>query len=260
MRIKELDGLRGLAVLAVIDCHYLAWLPSAGSAYGWLGVDLFFVLSGFLITSILLELRSQQQYFTTFYARRALRILPPYLLGLLVYIVVSIALREPGSLKLWSSYIFYYVSFFRFRPQLLSNSDRVPVIVATGLSVLWSLSVEEIYYTLWAPVIRYTREKGLIAIVVAMVLIAPLLRWHLHTLPALNSIRSTAVWTGWLTDRRWPSSFAIGRGGQMHGSLWTASLMGWLLPSRLPPSVSGCSLGKTQKARGYPAPGSAWRT
>lgn len=180
-RLKELDGLRGIAVLAVIDCHYLAWLRWTGSAYGWLGVDLFFVLSGFLITSILLQLRNQQRYFGTFYARRALRILPPYFLGLFLYIAVSVAVREPGSVKLWLSYIFYYVSLFRFRPQLLPRHDQVPVIVAAGLSVLWSLSVEEIYYTVWAPVIRVVKEKGLMVLLGAMILAAPLLRWILHS-------------------------------------------------------------------------------
>lgn len=181
MRIQELDGLRGIAVLAVIDCHYLAWLPASGSGYGWLGVDLFFVLSGFLITSILLQLRTQERYFRTFYARRALRILPPYLLGIIVYILISTALREPGSLKMWLSYIFYYVSFFRFQPAMLRGAERVPDTVCIGLAVLWSLSVEEVYYTIWAPVIRFTKEKGLICILVAMIVIAPALRWRLHS-------------------------------------------------------------------------------
>jgi peptidoglycan/LPS O-acetylase OafA/YrhL len=181
MRIKELDGLRGIAVLAVIDCHYLAWLPAAGSQYGWLGVDLFFVLSGFLITSILLQLRNKERYFKTFYARRALRILPPYLLGLFVYIAASFALHEPGPLKMWLSYIFYYVSFFRFQPAMLQGSQKLPVIVCFGLAVLWSLSVEEVYYTIWAPVVRFTRDKGLVGILAAMVIIAPVLRWILHS-------------------------------------------------------------------------------
>lgn len=182
MRIKELDGLRGVAVLAVIDCHYLAWFPASGSRYGWLGVDLFFVLSGFLITSILLQLRSKEHYFKTFYARRALRILPPYLLGLLVYFVISVSLHEPGSLRVWLSYIFYYVSLFQFGATMLHGSERLPDIVCFGLGVLWSLSVEEIYYTIWAPVIRYTKDRGLLSILGAMILIAPVLRWKLHSM------------------------------------------------------------------------------
>ena len=86
MRIRELDGLRGIAVLAVIPQHYFTWIPISFFRYGWLGVDLFFILSGFLISSILLELRTSEHYFSVFYARRALRIFPPYYLALAIYL------------------------------------------------------------------------------------------------------------------------------------------------------------------------------
>ena len=86
--IPELQGLRGLAVLAVLiyHCHPRlqgTWLYD-GSLWGWAGVNLFFVLSGFLITSILLEARDKPYYFRNFYARRALRIWPAYLLVLAI--------------------------------------------------------------------------------------------------------------------------------------------------------------------------------
>ncbi len=179
MRIRELDGLRGLAVLAVIDCHYLSWFPALGSAYGWLGVDLFFVLSGFLISSILLELREKEHYFKIFYARRALRIFPPYYLGIVVYLSISIALGMPGTLRIWTQYIFYYVSLLTHPIPLVGTRRGVPLAVSLGLIVLWSLSVEEIYYTIWAPVVRFTKEKQLAAILIAMMVVAPLLRWRL---------------------------------------------------------------------------------
>jgi len=182
MRIKELDGLRGIAVLAVISEHYLSWLPAIGSRYGWLGVDLFFILSGFLITSILLELRDKENYFKVFYARRALRIFPPYYLGILVYFCVSFAYGLPGTWRLWLQYIFYYTSLFVGQPpELHSIPPMLPSVVSLGLAVLWSLSVEEIYYTIWAPVVRYTTQKGFASILVGMILVAPLLRWWLHT-------------------------------------------------------------------------------
>src|ERR1700722_2079449 len=105
MRIKELDGLRGIAVLAVVSEHYVGGLPWAGARNGWLGVDLFFVLSGYLITSILIDLREKERYFSVFYARRALRIFPPYFLGLAVYLVYALAQHEAATPGLWLRYL-----------------------------------------------------------------------------------------------------------------------------------------------------------
>jgi peptidoglycan/LPS O-acetylase OafA/YrhL len=182
MRIKELDGLRGIAVLAVISQHYMSWLPAIRSDYGWLGVDLFFILSGFLITSILVELRDKEHYFKIFYARRAFRIFPPYFLGLIVYVTYSFAVGLPGVWALWMQYLFYYTSLFvGLPPQLTAVPPIVPQLVVVGLTVMWSLSVEEIYYTIWAPLVRYTSQKGFTAILVGMVVAAPILRWWLHT-------------------------------------------------------------------------------
>src|ERR1035441_7927813 len=84
-KLVSLDGVRGLAILAVM-LHHSSWRLSASTApgrlfawllyQGWAGVDLFFVLSGFLITGILLDTRPAENYFSSFYARRALRIFP----------------------------------------------------------------------------------------------------------------------------------------------------------------------------------------
>ena len=86
--IPELQGLRGLAVLGVVIYHCHPRLEGTpfyhASLWGWAGVNLFFVLSGFLITSILLEARGKPHYFRNFYARRALRIWPVYVLVLAV--------------------------------------------------------------------------------------------------------------------------------------------------------------------------------
>src|SRR6266699_6707825 len=86
--ILALDGLRGIAILLVVASHFVsnlhlsaegpAWILVALAHAGWAGVDLFFVLSGFLITGILVDARGSPYYFKAFYARRALRILPLY--------------------------------------------------------------------------------------------------------------------------------------------------------------------------------------
>ncbi|MFC5864961.1 acyltransferase family protein [Acidicapsa dinghuensis] len=182
MRIRELDGLRGIAVLAVLLNHYLPWAPITGSNYGWLGVDLFFILSGFLITSILLDLRSKPHYFRVFYSRRALRIFPPYLIGLAIYITYSMISGLHGTWDLWLQYVFYYTSLFLGQPKaLMAVPPVIPRAVGAGLAVLWTLSVEEIFYTIWAPIVRYLRKPGLMLTIALMILLPPFLRWHFHT-------------------------------------------------------------------------------
>ena len=102
-RIRQLDGLRGLAVSMIVVQHYVAQTspPPLSVALGRLqlfsGVDLFFVLSGFLIGGILLESKDRANYFTTFYARRVARIMPPYLLLLSVYVLGQILLVTRSS-------------------------------------------------------------------------------------------------------------------------------------------------------------------
>ncbi|MGJ7543709.1 acyltransferase family protein [Variovorax sp. LT1R16] len=179
MRFKELDGLRGIAVLAVMAQHYLSWLPATGARHGWLGVDLFFVLSGFLITSILIRMRGQDNYFLVFYGRRALRIFPVYFLMLAIYLAVSILSGKPGTLALWGQYAFFYTSLFVGQPPELKFAVIAPVHL--GLAVLWSLSVEELYYSFWAPIVRYATPRVFALILLAMIVAAPLFRFWLHT-------------------------------------------------------------------------------
>jgi peptidoglycan/LPS O-acetylase OafA/YrhL len=78
-RIPELDGIRGIAIILVIGCHYGVFARQIWGLpkFGWVGVDIFFVLSGFLITSVLLNLRCRDDSFRFFYDRRLRRILPP---------------------------------------------------------------------------------------------------------------------------------------------------------------------------------------
>ena len=99
-RIPELDGLRGVAIILVLSFHYINnqlvnSVSSLGSffckltSFGWAGVDLFFVLSGFLIGSVLLKTKASNNFFKTFYIRRLFRIVPTYYLLLLIYIIIQ---------------------------------------------------------------------------------------------------------------------------------------------------------------------------
>ena len=113
-RVKELDGLRALAILLVVAWHYLGAgdgptsIPWRIFIVGRTGVDLFFVLSGYLITSILLANTKSPSYFSTFYRRRSFRILPIYYVMLVIYLIgrqlggSAPATLFGGSLPWWS--------------------------------------------------------------------------------------------------------------------------------------------------------------
>src|SRR5262249_57821933 len=97
----ELDGVRGIAILLVMLFHFQGtrphWIPKVLTypmILGWSGVDLFFVLSGFLITGILVETRGAENYFSSFYARRVLRILPLYLVAVFLCFRVALPLAR----------------------------------------------------------------------------------------------------------------------------------------------------------------------
>ena len=108
-RIKELDGLRGVAILLVVSFHYInnQLINTPGivakslftlTSFGWVGVDLFFILSGFLIGSILIKEKGKPNYFSTFYIRRIVRIIPNYYLLLGVFaILLSVPAPAPKN-------------------------------------------------------------------------------------------------------------------------------------------------------------------
>ncbi|HKN20995.1 MAG TPA: acyltransferase, partial [Terracidiphilus sp.] len=151
--MPELDGLRGLAILAVVLYHCNprlqgTWIYGA-SLWGWAGVILFFTLSGFLITSILLTTRDQPRYFHNFHARRALRIWPVYLLLLVVVYLnapwfIGPSVWEAIKTAPWLAYIFCVQNLFHL--------TLPPAIQPT-----WALAIEEQYYFVWAPLVRVLR-------------------------------------------------------------------------------------------------------
>ena len=152
-RVPELDGVRGLAIVAVVAMHATLYAkvdprvaaePLARALLlGWSGVDLFFVLSGFLITGILVRARQGPHYFRNFYARRALRIFPLYYLvvGLLLFVLD----RPPASAAESAAYLLYYQNW-----AWLFGPDAHPDLART---VTWSLAVEEQFYLVWPAVV-----------------------------------------------------------------------------------------------------------
>jgi peptidoglycan/LPS O-acetylase OafA/YrhL len=153
--IPALDGLRGVAVLLVMMQHAaMLTRPASGpegifrlGSYGWIGVDVFFVLSGFLITRILLAAREGRGYFSRFYARRALRIFPLYYATLLFLLILGSAAgilsrAEESSLHAEQAWYWGYLVNF-----LLALHPGLSIDRATGH--LWSLAVEEQFYLVW---------------------------------------------------------------------------------------------------------------
>ena len=180
-RMLQLDAVRGIAVLLVIihntsDVYAVPFLQRLVGS-GWMGVDLFFVLSGFLITGILLDTRGSRAYFTNFYARRCLRIWPLYF-SLLLCIFLLVPLVRPSV----SSLIFAPRSSPWWAYPLFLQNFLVPKAeVALGfLGVTWSLAVEEQFYLAWPWVVRYCSVGQLRRITVSVICLSPLLRLYLY--------------------------------------------------------------------------------
>jgi peptidoglycan/LPS O-acetylase OafA/YrhL len=186
--MPELDTLRGIAVSAVVLFHAFAFAHGLSglsgipkmlvgmTMCGWTGVNLFFVLSGFLITGILLDTKSRSDYYKRFYFRRALRILPLYYAVLILLLLVVRA----GLVQRHASWGFLGLSAI-----YLSNmTDLFGVPMQYG--VLWSLAVEEHFYLLWPAAVRVLSRRKVIACAIAVVALCLLFR-------ALYSILG---WTG----------------------------------------------------------------
>ena len=176
-RIPELDGLRGLAILLVLLYHFVSSpriqppLFHKLFAIGWSGVDLFFVLSGFLIGGILLDVRESPNYFRTFYGRRFYRIVPLYYLWIGAYFVIALF----GSSRFpWRS-IPVYLLFL----QNYTKIDRAVIAVA-WLGALWSLAIEEQFYLIVPTVVRFLTKPRLLLMLYSAILCAPVFRILLY--------------------------------------------------------------------------------
>jgi peptidoglycan/LPS O-acetylase OafA/YrhL len=184
-RIPELDGLRGIAILIVVVWHYgicqLLQFPVMGTllktplGLGWSGVDLFFVLSGFLIGGILIDHRGSPSFFKTFYIRRSCRILPIYFLmvGILA-VVVFLGMDTAPRLK-WlfakPHPLLSYATFTQTAP-MVGTAEFGP----HWLAVSWSLAIEEHFYLVLPLLICFCRPQSLPYLLGGLILLAPVLR------------------------------------------------------------------------------------
>jgi peptidoglycan/LPS O-acetylase OafA/YrhL len=186
-RIPQLDGLRGLAILLVLLLHYFANTARGQQAIvykyfarifgmGWAGVDLFFVLSGFLIGGILLDARSSERYFSTFYLRRIHRIFPLYYLWLVLFLLFLFLGFTVGGLPLEFSaldlshfprYLVFVQNFFHQKGPLEIH----------WLSQMWSLAVEEQFYLIAPLLVRFLSVRRLTQVLLGTILFAPVLRY-----------------------------------------------------------------------------------
>lgn len=184
-RIQELDGLRGLAILLVMMCHYIgdARVENVSTAtryflrlmsFGWCGVDLFFVLSGFLIGSILLEAKNSPSYYRTFYLRRIYRIFPLYYLWILLFLI-GITVSQFVFAQPWVTRDDYlHIPRYVFFLQNLFWSKTLVEFMWFG--AMWSLAIEEQFYLCMPLLVRVVSEKTLFRILIAIVLLVPLAR------------------------------------------------------------------------------------
>jgi peptidoglycan/LPS O-acetylase OafA/YrhL len=184
-----LDGLRAVAFLMVFTFHYLQ-LP-----WGWAGVDIFFVLSGFLITGILFDSRDEPHRIRNFYVRRTLRIFPLYY-GVILLLVLLYPIFHWEWNWHWLAWPLYVGNFLRgHRPFLVRSplemlADFQPLSrtfpsVQPYLGHFWSLCVEEQFYLVWPCVVFLVRDRRkLLTLCLACVVVCPLARTlGSHTLP-----------------------------------------------------------------------------
>lgn len=184
-RVPALDGLRGLAIVMVVLWHYLppadqgpiqlALGPLRSLIFaGWSGVDLFFVLSGFLIGGILIDRRDSANFYGVFFRRRIARIFPVYYALLASGLVIgaltsgtyfSARVFENGAIAFWP-HLFFLQNFF-----------MVTGFGAQWLGATWSLAIEEQFYVLFPFVVRATPPRRLFLVVVVLLVSAPILRY-----------------------------------------------------------------------------------
>jgi peptidoglycan/LPS O-acetylase OafA/YrhL len=184
-RIVELDGLRGVACLIVLTSHYFGEIPHGTRflVFGWLGVDIFFVLSGFLIGSIILEHHTEPTFLKSFYLRRAARIVPVYALGC----AVSLSLISLTHGLAWSDHPYSAGVYAVFGSNIAMSIWGGG---GTWLLPTWTLAVEEQFYLLLPALVIVTPTRLLAPVLIAL--------WS-----------SAAIFRAWIADDNPLAAFSL---------------------------------------------------
>lgn len=161
-----LDGLRGLAILVIVIYHNFGFIEKY-FFFGWLAVDLFFVLSGFLITDILLKELGSKNYLRNFYVRRLLRIFPLYYLCLILFLIVLPKLNTPLHLDYYTDNQLWIWTYLQNWLYVFKNPPDT-----STLNHLWSVAVEEQFYLVWPLIILLVKKPKYLLICLAILLAA----------------------------------------------------------------------------------------
>lgn len=158
--LKPLDGIRAIAALMVMFFHFFGSVAAStpllaaikkGAVLGQTGVSLFFVLSGFLITRILISTKDSPRYFYNFYLRRTVRIFPLYYLFLVIYYFIRPLLIPEATVPSAGEQAYYWL--------YLQDFSETFDWLAKGPSHYWSLAIEEHFYMFW-PLLVFFLDKA----------------------------------------------------------------------------------------------------
>ena len=186
--IPQLDGIRGVAIIMVMFCHMGAIVRDTAIApyleFGWIGVDLFFVLSGFLITRILVSGRNKSGYWWRFYSRRGLRIWPLYY----IYLLLNGGLIAAASHVAVLQRVMATSANLGTHPLTIATPLALYVVLAQNFypatlfsykdfsSITWSLCIEEHFYLVWPLLVRKLSIAKLRVILLVLLLLSPMAR------------------------------------------------------------------------------------
>ncbi|MFZ1263728.1 MAG: acyltransferase, partial [Chitinophagaceae bacterium] len=185
----SLDGLRGVAILLVVFLHNFGFMNYF--FFGWLGVDLFFVLSGFLITDILLKTLDKPNFLRNFYMRRILRIFPLFYLTLIIFLLIIPNIKSiPLDTQYYTGNQFWFWTYLQNWLFVFKEPYGDKILLHT-----WSLAVEEQFYLVWPVIILLIRKPKTILIVALLILVFVVIARYLIWVYKVEDLAYSSLYT-----------------------------------------------------------------